>query len=212
MPSHTFTPWKGAYSFPKPESQARVIASPVAFTSYGIRTVAYRDESSPLLLIATELLENLILHKEIREKGGAYGSGANYSPSSGNFHFYAFRDPHLVQSIAAFHMAIEKIGTGAFDERELEEAKLGVIQTLDSPVPPGGRAMIAYSWLRAGRTLQLREAFRKKILTATKAEVANAVKQHIHLEKGIVATFLGDELLKKEQKKLKIQLSVLPIA
>src|SRR5262249_4299069 len=147
---------------PKEEPQAHFIAAPVAFTSLGMRTVSYRDLASPMLFIATELMKNVVLHKEIREKGGAYGSGATYTPSTGNFHFFAYRDPHLKSSVDTFYRAIEKIGQGQFNERELEEAKLGVLQTLDAPIPPGSRAMVAYSWARAGRTHALREEFRKK--------------------------------------------------
>jgi Zn-dependent M16 (insulinase) family peptidase len=211
LPNKVYLPWTGSYALPKPQSQARVIAAPVAFTALGMRTVSYQDPSSPFLLISTELMENLILHKEIREKGGAYGSGATYTPSTGNFHFYAFRDPHLARTTDAFQKALEKIASKCFNERELEEAKLGVLQTLDGPIPPGNRAMVAYAWKRAGRTLELREEFRKKVLSATKQQVADAVAKNLLGKEGILVSFLGQELLNKEKKKLKQPLTVLPI-
>ncbi|MBU6446849.1 MAG: insulinase family protein, partial [Verrucomicrobia bacterium] len=92
---HTGRPWTGKYDLPKPEPQARFIAAPVAFTSLGMRTISVKDPASPLLFVATELMKNVFLHKEIREKGGAYGGGASYSPAIGNFYFYAYRDPNL---------------------------------------------------------------------------------------------------------------------
>jgi hypothetical protein len=210
-PNKSFTPWKGKFELPQVEPQARIIAAPVAFTSLGMRTVSYRDAESPLLLISTELMENIILHKEIREKGGAYGSGASYTPSTGNFHFSSYRDPHLARTVTAFRKAVEKIASKGFNERELEEAKLGVIQTLDAPIPPGSRAMSAYSWMRAGRTLALREGFRKKVLAATRQEVADAVEKCLMNKEGTLVTFLGQELLNKEKKKLKTQLHTLSI-
>lgn len=211
MPNKPYQPWTGKYTLPKPEPQARFIAAPVAFTSLGMRTVSYNNPDSPLLLISTELMENLILHKEIREKGGAYGSGANYTPSTGNFHFSSYRDPHLKSTVDAFHKALEKIAGKKFNERELEEAKLGVLQTLDAPIPPGNRAMVAYSWKRAGRTYDLREEFRKKVLTATREEVAIAVNKHLLDKEGVLVSFLGKDLYDKEKKKLKTPLAVLPI-
>lgn len=210
-PNKSYIPWTGRYSLPKPEPQARIIAAPVAFTALGMRTVAYRDAEAPLLLISTELMENLILHKEIREKGGAYGSGATYTPSTGNFHFYAFRDPHLSRSVAAFQKALEKIAAKGFNERELEEAKLGVLQTLDAPIPPGNRAMVAYAWKRAGRTLELREEFRKKVLSATRQEVADAVSHCLQGKASTLVSFLGQDLWNREKKKLKQPLAILPI-
>lgn len=211
LPNKPFTPWKGAYALPAPEPQARVIAAPVAFTALGMRTVSYRDPASPFLCICTELMENIVLHKEIREKGGAYGSGASYSPSTGNFHFYSYRDPHLARTTAIFEQALEKIASEGFNERELEEAKLGVLQTLDAPVPPGSRAITAYAWKRAGRTLALREQFRKEVLTATRQDVAKAVSHHLLGQKGVLVSLLGQDLLDKEKKKLKTPLAILPI-
>lgn len=210
-PNKSYTPWQGNYTLPPSESQARIIAAPVAFTALGMRTVAYRDPAAPLLLISTELMENIILHKEIREKGGAYGSGATYTPSTGNFHFYSYRDPHLSRSVTTFQKALEKISSKGFNERELEEAKLGVLQSLDGPIPPGNRAMVAYSWKRAGRSLALREEFRQKVLSATREEVANAVTRCLLGKTGTLVSFLGQDLLDKEKKKLKTALTVLPI-
>ena len=212
LPAHPYSPWKGNYSLPKIEPHARIVASPVAFTAYGMRTHSYRDPEAPLLLLSTELFENLVLHTEIREKGGAYGSGASYSPTTGNFHFLASRDPQLANTVSAFEKALEKIGSGKFNERELEEAKLGALQTLDAPVPPGNRAIVAYSWKRAGRTLALREEFRRKLLSATREEIAQAVRSSLSFDKGILVTFLGKELLNKEKSKLKTSLPVLAIS
>jgi Zn-dependent M16 (insulinase) family peptidase len=162
-----------------------------------------------MLLIATELMKNVYLHKEIREKGGAYGGGAAYTPTTGNFHFYAYRDPNLNSSVEAFYRAVEVIANKQFNERELEEAKLGVVQTLDAPVPPGNRAMVAYSWAKAGRTLALREAFRSSVIRATSDDVAKAISEHLSGHEGILVSFLGKELYAKEESKLKTPLTLL---
>ena len=204
-------PWNGDYPIPQIDSQVRFIASPVAFTAMGTRTAAYRDPISPLLLLSTELLQNVVLHKEIREKGGAYGSEASYSPTTGNFYFYSYRDPHLAKTIATFEKAIEKIANQGFNQRHLEEAKLGILQNIDAPIAPGSRAMTAYAWKRAGRTQQMREAFRSKILTATREEVAAALGEALLPNKQVLVSLLGEALYEKEKKKLKHPLSVLPI-
>jgi Zn-dependent M16 (insulinase) family peptidase len=211
LPQKNYQPWTGSYSHPKQPAQARIIAAPVAFTAVGMRTISYKDAASPYLLISTELMENLILHKEVREKGGAYGSGATYTPSTGNFHFYAYRDPNLSRTVEAFHKALKEIAAGHFNERELEEAKLGVLQAIDAPLPPGNRAMTAYAWKRAGRTLALREEFRQQVLDATAQQISQAVSQCLLNKEGVLVSFLGQELLAKEQKKLATPLQILPI-
>lgn len=211
MPNREASPWTGNYPMEAVESQARIIAAPIAFNSLGLKTINSTDPLSPALLISTELMENLILHKEIREKGGAYGSGATYTPSTGNFNFYSYRDPHVARTVSVFDQAIQKIKAKEFNERELEEAKLGVIQALDAPVAPGNRALLAYSWLRQGRTLEARTEFRQKVLSATAEEIAESLEKHLTGLEGTLVSFLGKELLEKEEKLLKSPLKVIPI-
>lgn len=211
LASKPISPWTGDYPIPRVDSQARFIASPVAFTALGTRTVSYSDPISPLLLVSTELLQNVVLHKEIREKGGAYGSEASYSPTSGNFYFYSYRDPHLAKTAATFQKAMEKIANGGFNERHLEEAKLGILQSIDAPIPPGSRAMTAYAWKRAGRTQAMREEFRRKVLSSTREEVSKAVADFLLPPKKTLVSLLGEALYEKEKKKIKQPLSLLPI-
>jgi len=206
-----FIPWKGNYPLQSIPSQARLISSPVAFTAQTLRTCSYTEIDSARLLIAGELLDNVILHTEIREKGGAYGSGASYAPSTGNFYIYSYRDPNLSTTLKTFQQALEQIAAGAFDEEDLEEAKLGVIQMLDTPVSPGNRALTAYSWLKAGRTLAERRLFRKAILETTPSEVAAAVRHRLLEKPRTTITFLGQDLYTQEKEKLTIDLPLFSI-
>lgn len=64
------TPWKGQYALPAVTSQARVIASPVAFVGNVFPTVSYTHPHAPALNIAAFLFDNVTLHKRIREQGG----------------------------------------------------------------------------------------------------------------------------------------------
>lgn len=194
-------------------SQGRIIPSPVAFTVFAFKTVSYQDEESPALMVARDLLENVVLHKEIREKGGAYGSGASYSPSTGQFSLYAYRDTHLFRTYQAFLQAIDCIASAKFSERELIEAKLGILQDLDAPLPPRLRAVSAYNWMRTHRTYERRDAFRRSILDVSSQEVAAAVKKHLAAQQanGIFVTFAGEDLLKKEAKLLPFAFEILPV-
>lgn len=199
-------PWNGNYPRTSIESQARIIGSPVAFTTQALRTCSYKHPDAAYLLLACELLDNVVLHSEIREQGGAYGSGATYAPSIGNFNLYSYRDPNLSKTLISFQRALETIASGDFDEEDLEEAKFGVIQTLDTPVIPGNRAITAYSWKRSGRTLSLRRTFRNLILQAAASDVAAAVKNRLLNQETTIISFLGQELYDKEKEKLTLPL------
>ncbi len=212
LPHRPLKSWTGNYTLPNIPSQARFIASPVAFSALGMRTVSYRDGDAPFLLLAAELLENVVLHKEIREKGGAYGANASYTPTTGNFCFSAYRDPHLAKTMASFQKSLDIIADKKFTEAELEEAKFGTLQSLDAPIAPGSRAMTAYAWQRAGRTDAMREEFRKTLLSASREEVSEAVKKCLLNKESVFVSYLGEALFEKEKKKMKMPLSVLPLS
>lgn len=196
--------WHGNYSLPTVHSQGRIIASPIAFMGKVLRTTSYTHPDTPGLAIAASLMDNLYLHTSLREQGGAYGGGATSSSMTGNFYFYSYRDPNIYSSILAFDQAVHFMLEGDFEDIDLDEAKLDLIQALDMPSAPGSRGDIAYGALREGRTLEIRQAFRNKILSLTKKDVIGAVERLIipQMNSGATVVFAGKELLEKENKKL----------
>lgn len=199
-----FEPWKGQFPLSSLSTQGRIIASPVAFIGKVFPTVSYSHPDAPALNIAAFLFDNITLHTKIREQGGAYGGGAVSNPMSGNFYFYSYRDPNIVSTFNAFGEAVQNVIQGDFDESDLEEAKFEMIQGLDSPVSPGSQAEIAYGWWREGRTLDIRQAFRNKILSLKREEVIDAVERIIasQMDQGAAVIFAGKELLEKANQEL----------
>lgn len=55
------------------------------------------------------------LHKLIREKGGAYGSGVKYNSLAGSYTFFSYRDPHVLETIDNFKKATELVCEGRFE-------------------------------------------------------------------------------------------------
>ena len=204
LPVRVAAPWRSEYALPACASYSHTVASPVAFTGKTLRVVGYLHQDAPALSLVGSLLENKILHQRVREKGGAYGVGAGNNPMAGHFSFYAYRDPRISTTLQAFEDAVQHIADGHFTEEDLVEAKLEVIQGADSPVAPGSRASLAYSWLRSGKTLERRQAFRDRLLAATREEVAHAVRTHLvpQLREAPTVVFAGKELLDKENQKL----------
>lgn len=198
--SKPYTPWKSDYSITEVPVQGRVIASPVAFISKIFKSLPYIHRDTPALNIAGHLFDNLTLHSRIREQGGAYGGGAMNNALSGNFCFYSYRDPNISNTFSAFDEAVQRILKGDFKDSDLEEAKLEIIQGLDSPLAPGSRGNVAYTWLREGKTPEVRQAFRERLLGMTKDEIIQAVKEHIlpKFKQGNIVVFAGKDLLDKE--------------
>lgn len=195
-----YTPWKNEHLTSNISNQARVIASPIAFIGKVFKTVSYVHEDAAVLGISSFLLDNICLHQKIREQGGAYGGGAVCNAMSGSYYFYSYRDPHIVDTLDAFKEAIQMVVSGDFDDEDLEEAKLEMIQGMDAPVSPGSRGYLAYCWLAEGKTKELRQKFRDKVLSTKKEDVIEAIKKHIEkqYETGKTVVFAGKELIEKE--------------
>lgn len=200
--------WTGHYALPLVESQARIIAAGVAYNVEAFKSISYLNPHAPALTAASYLMENKFLHAKIREKGGAYGCGATFAPMNGFFTFHSFRDPHITSTFDAFHDAVKETAAGHFDEKDLEEAKLGVIQQFDSPIAPGTRALTAYTWLREGKTLEMRQHFRDTLLALTHKDVQHVAEKELatKFDKSIRVSFAGKELLEKDDVGLPISL------
>lgn len=204
LPQKPSLPWKGNYPFSSVPSQGRLIASPVGFTATLFPTTPYSHPDTPCLSIAAEIMVNHVLHKRIREQGGAYGSGASNNTVAGQFYFYAYRDPNLQSSLDAFREAVEKIASGDFDEKEIEEAKLGIFQEIDAPVPPSNRADVTYFRRKGGRTPEKRQIYRERLLDANKAQIQTAAQSHLipGLQQETTVVFGNKDFFEKEESTL----------
>ena len=200
LPATPFKDWGELPPSGTSPQEAFSISSPVAFSASGILATPL----SPALSVSTELLENTFLHKKVREQGGAYGAGVNYNPITGNYTLYGFRDPHIRLTFEAFKEGIERIAAGKFTERELTEAKLGVIQDADTPISPGSRASAGYSYFREGYSKEMRQTFRDHLLSLTKEEVKEAVSEYLKGAEASRVTFAGAPLLANENPGLSI--------
>ncbi|HSX11908.1 MAG TPA: insulinase family protein, partial [Rhabdochlamydiaceae bacterium] len=211
LPIQKKEPWQNLPYPKKLVSQAHPISSPVAFSVETFQTIHYAHPQSAALHAATLLLENKTLHPKIREKGGAYGSGASFNALWGNFNFHSYRDPHIARTIQTFQEATQTIAQGKFDTHDLEEAKLGIIQQLDHPLSPGSKALVTYTWWREGMTPEMRQHHRDQLLALDVQKVQEAVQQHLlaKKEQSVIVTFAGKELIEKENKTLPNQLKII---
>jgi Zn-dependent M16 (insulinase) family peptidase len=82
-----------------------------------------------------------------------------------------------------------------------------MIQGLDTPVSAGSQAEVAHSWLLEGRSFEVRQTFRNKLLALTRQNVIEAVERviapNIHLGSAVV--FAGRDLLEKANQQLRAE-------
>jgi len=159
----------------------------VNFCAKAYATVPAAHEDSAALGVLGPFLRNGFLHRCIRETGGAYGGGATYNQDSASFAFYSYRDPRLVDTLNDFDASIRWLLDEKHDEQSLEEAILNVISSIDKPASPVGEARSAYQGHLFGRTPEIRQAARQKILNVSLADLQRVGETYFDVGKASTA-------------------------
>jgi Zn-dependent M16 (insulinase) family peptidase len=153
-------------------------SSAVSFVAGAFETVRLAHEDAPALSVISKILRSMYLHREIREKGGAYGGFAIYSPEDGIFYFGSYRDPHIVSTLKAYDGARNFIRSGHFSDEDIKEAVLQVCSEIDKPDPPGPAAKKAFFRQIVSLSDDMREHFKKQLLAMTREKVVNAAEKY----------------------------------
>jgi len=179
-------------------------SSAVSFVALAFETVRMEHEDAPALSVISRILRSKYLHREIREKGGAYGGFAIYSPEDGLFSFASYRDPHIVSTLNVFENASGFIRTGSFIEDDVKEAILQVCSEIDKPDPPGPAARKAYYRKIISLSDDMRYRFKGRLLSLTRSRVMQAAEKYFieNETPKAVAVISGEEKLKAANERL----------
>ena len=161
----------------------------VNHASLVIPTLPHVHPHTAPLTVASKLLSSVFLHKEIREKGGAYGGGSSHG--DGLFAFYSYRDPNSLATVDAFRRSIDWVRAGQFTDGDVEEALLSLFSGIDSPTAPSAKGLNQFV---TGVTWEERQQFRERLLAVTKADVVRVSEEYLGTghEKANVCV-VGDE-------------------
>tara|TARA_Y100000588_G_scaffold296505_1_gene316992 strand:+ start:3985 stop:6891 length:2907 start_codon:yes stop_codon:yes gene_type:complete len=172
---------------PEPDIDcAWVTNTQVNFCAKAYPAVAEGHRDAAGLSVLAKFLQDGFLHPVIREKGGAYGAGAQYDPDSATFRFFSYRDPRLADTLSDFDRSLDWLGTSN-DSRRLEESILGVIRHLDVARTPADTAINAFYDNADGRTQEFRLRYREAVLTMTFEEINIIAQKYLHPHPGCTA-------------------------
>lgn len=180
-------------------SEARTAPVPVAFNVRIFRTVRYTHPDAPALLVLANYVRDTFMHRELREKGGAYGGYAQAGTASGVFYFGSYRDPNVVRTYDVFDRAIAWITESPIDPEQLKEAILGAcgdVDPLESPDIKGRREATNRA---TGFTRELRERFKKRLLEVTPDDLRRVARTHL-MQGSAQTTVAGPELIERAQR------------
>lgn len=154
----------------------------VNFCAKAYATVPMAHADAPALTVLGGYLRNGFLHREIREQGGAYGGGASQDSNIASFRFYSYRDPRLSETLDDFDRSIQWLLNDAQEPAQLEEAILGVVSSIDKPGSPAGEAKQAFHNQLFGRSHEVRQAFREKVLKVTLEDLKRVATTYLQPE------------------------------
>jgi Predicted Zn-dependent peptidases, insulinase-like len=147
-------------------------------------------------IINTEYLWN-----EVRVKGGAYGSGCNFS-RSGIVYAYSYRDPNVKQTFDNFDNIGNFLSNINLTDREITKYTLGAINVIDRPKSKSDRLELMVSRYYNGMTKEDVQRERNEMLSVTENDVKECAKLFNSVMKsGAICTF-GSETKINENKAL----------
>ncbi|MCK5318353.1 MAG: hypothetical protein KAJ55_10575, partial [Anaerolineales bacterium] len=179
-------------------------SSAVSFVARTFETVHLEHEDAPALSVISKLLRSLFLHREIREKGGAYGGFAIYNSEDGLFSFGSYRDPHIVATLKIYDDARVFIKSGNYSNEDIKEAILQICSEIDKPDPPGPAARKAFFRTIVSLSDDTREQFKKKLLALTRNQIINVAEKYFDdsNDKQAVAVISNEDKLRAANKQL----------
>jgi Zn-dependent M16 (insulinase) family peptidase len=153
--------------------------SAVSFVAQTLPCIRYPHSDAPALAVTAKLLRSLYLHREIREKGGAYGGFALYNPEEGLFSFGSYRDPHIRRTMDVYDGVAAFIAAGEYTQDDIREAILQVCSDIDKPDPPGPAARKAFYRQLVGLDDEQRQQFKERLLSLDRDTVRSAAERHL---------------------------------
>ncbi len=170
------------FSLPEIKQQTKqmwIANTQVNFCAKAYPTVTMEHADGAALSVLGGFLRNGYLHTAVREQGGAYGGGATQDTNTAAFKFYSYRDPRLSETLDDFDNAIDWMLDNSHENRQLEEAILGVIGSMDKPGSPAGEARSAFHNELHGRSREKLQLFRQRVLEVSIDDLKRVTEKYL---------------------------------
>ena len=116
-------------------------------------------------MVASNWLRGTWLWEKVRVQGGAYGSFTQLDRRSGVFTFLSYRDPNLLETIAAYDGAAGFLRKAAGNATELERSIIGTIGQIDTYRLPDAKGFVSLQRHLLKDSEDALQALRDEVLT-----------------------------------------------
>jgi presequence protease len=136
--------------------------------AYNFRDLGYNYTGS--LQVLKTIVGYEYLWNKVRVQGGAYGAFSNFQ-WGGNTVFSSYRDPNLVETLAAYDKTASFVQNFDADNREMTKYIIGTISELDSPLSPFMKGVVSDEYYIRKINHELVQKEREEILNTNKEEI-----------------------------------------
>lgn len=192
------------------QAVARTTAVPVAYDAAAWPTVSYAHPDAPTLHVLSHYLRNTYLHREVREKGGAYGGFASASTEGGHFAMMSYRDPHIVRTLRVYREAVRVVREEPVKPDDLREAILRASADVDPLLSADSKGRARFFAEMAGYTLARRQAYKAGLLAVTVDRLREVAADYLSAEP-VVAVLAGEEKVVAANRELEGLFTVAPV-
>lgn len=185
--------------------EAWLTQSSVSFVGGSFKAPEYGSKEAPQFSVLSRLLKSNFLHREIREKGGAYGGFSLYNAEDGIFSCASYRDPNIKRTIDTFSEGSAFLKKGGFTDEEVKEAILQTASDLEKPDTPAVAAKKDFFRRLVNFPEDLREKYKEGVLSTDAEKLTKTAEKYFNedsYDKNI-AVITGEVPFEKEKELLK---------
>ncbi len=180
---------------------ARTTSVPVAYNAKAMKVATFTSKDSPALMVLSRLMDAKYLHREIREKGGAYGGFSTYNREGGVLALLSYRDPHIARTLDVYKKAAKWVQSDEWNAQDLKEAILVGCGQVDPLTSPDTKGRSRFFDDIAGYTLELKADFKKRLLGVTADDIRRVANDYLSREAAI-ATISSVEKVEEANQEL----------
>lgn len=176
-----------------PHKEAITTSSNVQYVAAGSILDIDEYKLSGSMVVLANILSHNYLHEQIREQGGAYGTGLIMSEIS-DVIAYSYRDPNLLETIATYEHLPKALEELDLTQAQIEQFIIGSMNRFHYPITPRIVNRLMFKFYFKGESRQSVESKLAQALATTKDDLL-AFKSHLAeaMQAGNVVVFGNQE-------------------
>eukprot|EP00746_Dinoflagellata_sp_MGD_P036978 gnl/MRDRNA2_/MRDRNA2_18882_c0_seq1.p1 gnl/MRDRNA2_/MRDRNA2_18882_c0~~gnl/MRDRNA2_/MRDRNA2_18882_c0_seq1.p1 ORF type:complete len:848 (+),score=185.14 gnl/MRDRNA2_/MRDRNA2_18882_c0_seq1:62-2545(+) len=159
------------------QNEGFVVSTLVNHVAKGGTLFSEGEKISGAAQVVQRSLARGFLWDTVRVKGGAYGGSCSLSLLSGTFMCYSYRDPNMIDTIAAYDELADHLEKQSLSAKEIEQLIIGAVGDLDKPMSPDRKGYVSMLRYLSGETHAMRQARRDQIFATSPEDFAAFAKR-----------------------------------